>query len=212
VQAAYADDFAASTVQSPLNPVTFGQVVSYTTTVTNTSGETFPQRPEFEDEEFLSMFVSRYRSDAPAPNTYISVTGSQGTCTNKDTTPPSVDCTLGTLAPGASATYTSTVQAQVSIENRIAVLFCTSVNDCGTVALADADTIVKTQCVVPRVAGRLLASAKHLLRKASCGVGKVTRKAASRRKRGRVLGQKPAAGTRLDEGAKVALVVGKRRR
>jgi hypothetical protein len=211
VQAAYADDFAASTVQSPLSPVAFGQVVTYTTTVTNTSGDTFPQQPAFEDQEFLSMFISRYRSDSPAPNSYVAVTPSQGTCTNEDTQPPSVDCTLGTLAPGASATYTSTVQAQVSMENRIAVLHCTSVNDCGTVAIADVDTIVKQQCVVPRVVGRRLASAKHLLRKASCGVAKVTRKPASRRKRGRVLSQKPAAGVRLDKGAPVALVVGRRR-
>jgi hypothetical protein len=50
------------------------------------------------------MFVLGYRSDRQAPNTYISVTPSQGVCTPQATTPPSVDCTFGDLAPGASAT------------------------------------------------------------------------------------------------------------
>jgi hypothetical protein len=139
------------------------------------------------------------------------VTPSQGTCTNKDTKPPSVDCTLGELAPGASASYVGVVEAQVSMENRIAVLHCTSTSDCGTIVIADVDTIVIPSCVVPSLTGRLLASAKHILQKANCGVGKVTRKHTSRKsRRGRVIGQSPAAGTKLANGAPVAIVVGKR--
>ena len=209
-QAALADEFAATTVQSPPNPVAYGRLVTYTTTVTNTSGDPFPPPGAFPDDTFLSMFLSRYRSDRPAPNTYRSVTPSQGSCTSKPTRPPSVDCTLGVLAPGASATYVSVVEAQVSIENRIAVLHCTSVSDCGTIVTADADTIVTPTCVVPRLTGRLLASARRLLRKANCGVGRVTRRHSRRSRRGRVLSQRPAAGTRLADGAPVALVVGRR--
>jgi hypothetical protein len=205
---AHAAEFTATTVQSPANPVAVGTLVTYTTTVTNTSGSPYPG--QFNDDVVLDMFLSLYRSDRPPPNQYASVTPSQGTCTRKDTTPPSVDCTLGSLDAGAGATYVSTIAAQVSMENRIAVVRCTSVSDCGTLAVADVDTIVKKSCVVPSVVGRRLASARHVLRKAECAVGTVTRRHARRSRRGRVLSQRPAAGTRLAAGAPVALVVGRR--
>ena len=96
------------------------------------------------------------------------------------------------------------------MENRIAVVQCQSVSDCGTIALADVNTFVKTACLVPRVVGERLAKARRALRTAHCGVGKVSRRHATPRRRGRVLSQRPAAGTRLREGAPVALVVGRR--
>lgn len=204
-----AAEFGASTVQSPPNPVPAGTLVSYSTTVTNTSGDPFPFPGPAADQPFLSMFLSLYRSDRPAPSNYQSVTPSQGTCTGQPTTPPSVDCSLGALAPGASATYTSTVLAQVSMENRIAVLSCTSVNDCGTIVTADVDTIVVQPCIVPSIRGRSLASARRRLKKAGCRLGKVTRKHARRAKRGRVLKQRPAAGRSLPNGSPVAATVGK---
>jgi hypothetical protein len=205
-----AAEFDAHTVQSPPNPVPAGTVVTYTTTVTNTSGDVWPPPPPFVDDVELDMFLSLYRSDRPAPNDYAAVTPSQGTCTKKATTPPSTDCTLGTMAAGASNTYTSTVQALVSMENRIAVLRCTSVNNCGTIVTADVDTIVTQPCIVPSLRGRRLASARRALKKANCTLGKVTRKSARPAKRGRVLSQRPSAGSKLPSGAKVALVVGRR--
>lgn len=205
---ALADEFTATTVQSPANPVAAGTLVTYSTTVTNTRGYAYPG--EFHDDVVLDMFLSRYRTDRAPPNQYASVTPSQGSCTRKDTTPPSVDCTLGTLEPGASATYVSTIAAQVSMENRIAVLRCTSVSDCGTIAIADVDTIVKKSCVVPSVVGRRLASARRVLHRAGCGAGAVTRRHARRSRRGRVLSQRPAPGSTLDANAPVALVVGRR--
>jgi hypothetical protein len=206
---AFGDEFSASTVQSPANPVPAGTTVTYVTTVTNTSGMAVPFSPPTAAQPFLSMFLSLYRSDKAAPNNYSSVSPSQGTCTPQATTPPSVDCDFGSMAPGASATYTTTVVAQVSMENRIAVLECTSVNDCGTIVTADADTIALLPCIVPDVRNRTLASVRHRLAKHNCALGKVTRRHSRRAKKGRVVRQRPAPGTKLANGGKVAIVLGK---
>jgi beta-lactam-binding protein with PASTA domain len=63
---------------------------------------------------------------------------------------------------------------------------------------------------VPRVVGALLARAKTKIRKAHCSVGRVRYKAASKKKRGRVLSQSPRPGKHLANGARVSLVVGRR--
>jgi len=206
---AAAQRFDLRTVQSPPNPVPAGSAVTYTVTVTNTDSETFPQIPRFEQDIMLDVFLSKFRSDAAPPTNFRRVTPSQGECTfHHEGKPPYVDCTLGTLAPGASATYVFEVVAQVSMENRISIQHCTSVNDCGTLALADADTLVG--CTVPSLKGKTLAAAKRTLKDSNCALGKVTRKSARASKRGRVISQKPAAGTKLGPNAKVAVVVGKR--
>jgi beta-lactam-binding protein with PASTA domain len=64
-------------------------------------------------------------------------------------------------------------------------------------------------CVVPKVLGKLLANAKTAVTRAHCRVGTITRRQSSARKRGKVVGQSPAAGKRLKNGAKVNLTVGK---
>jgi len=45
--------------------------------------------------------------------------------------------------------------------------------------------------------------------KAHCKVGRVVRKTSTRKKKGRVIAQKPKPGKRLTNGAKVNLTVGK---
>jgi len=62
------------------------------------------------------------------------------------------------------------------------------------------------------LSGKTLAAAKSALADADCALGKVTRKH-SAKKAGIVIGQKPAAGASLAEGAKVAVTVssGKKR-
>jgi beta-lactam-binding protein with PASTA domain len=60
------------------------------------------------------------------------------------------------------------------------------------------------------VVGKPLGKAKSRIRKAHCRVGRITRKHASARLRGRVIAQRPAAGKRLRNGARVNLTVGKR--
>jgi Glycosyl hydrolases family 25 len=65
------------------------------------------------------------------------------------------------------------------------------------------------QCRVPRVIGLRLATARARIRRANCSLGRV-RRARSRRV-GRVLAQAPRAGSRRARGARITLVVGRRR-
>ena len=62
-------------------------------------------------------------------------------------------------------------------------------------------------CVVPMLRGKTLPAALRALTKAHCAVGRVRRAYSNRSTRGRVISQRPAAGTRLANGAKVSLVV-----
>jgi uncharacterized repeat protein (TIGR01451 family) len=65
------------------------------------------------------------------------------------------------------------------------------------------------KCRVPKVVGKKLAAAKSRIRAAHCRVGKITKKKSSRKKKGRVLAQKPKPGKTLPAGSKVKLTVGK---
>jgi len=65
--------------------------------------------------------------------------------------------------------------------------------------------------VVPNVIHKTLARAKASLRSHHCKSGKITRRASSNRLKNRVLAQRPHAGRRLANGARVNLVVGKGR-
>jgi beta-lactam-binding protein with PASTA domain len=72
-----------------------------------------------------------------------------------------------------------------------------------------AKALVPPSCVVPKVVGKSLANARAAITRAHCKVGSITRRHSSVRKRGKVVGQSPAAGRRLRNGAKVNLTVGK---
>lgn len=72
-----------------------------------------------------------------------------------------------------------------------------------------ARALVPPSCVVPKVVGKSLANARAAITRAHCRVGSITRRHSSARKRGKVVGQSPAAGRRLRNGAKVNLTVGK---
>jgi hypothetical protein len=65
------------------------------------------------------------------------------------------------------------------------------------------------KCKVPKVVGLTLKKARAKLLKAHCRLGKVTKKFSSRKKKGRVLSQKPKRGKTLANGAKVKVTVGK---
>jgi len=69
----------------------------------------------------------------------------------------------------------------------------------------------QASCRVPRVVGRRLTTARTMLRRARCGLGRV-RHARSRRQRGIVLSQAPRAGAVRIVGARVRLVVSRGRR
>ena len=64
-------------------------------------------------------------------------------------------------------------------------------------------------CFVPNVIGKLLPKAKARIAKAHCRVGTVTKKPSTPKKKGRVLAQRPRAGKKLRNGARVKLTVGK---
>jgi serine/threonine-protein kinase len=65
------------------------------------------------------------------------------------------------------------------------------------------------KCTVPNVKGKKLAAARKAISKAHCAVGKVTKKKSSKKNKGKVLSEAPAAGAVKPKGAKVKLTVGK---
>jgi hypothetical protein len=65
------------------------------------------------------------------------------------------------------------------------------------------------KCHVPRVIGLKLAKAKTRIRARHCRVGKLTRKFSSKRKKGRVIAQRPRRGKTLRRNSKINLTVGK---
>jgi beta-lactam-binding protein with PASTA domain len=65
---------------------------------------------------------------------------------------------------------------------------------------------------VPRVVGLSLLRAETKILRAKCRIGKVTRTVSSRKKKGRVLAQRPKAGTVLTFRGRVRLIVGRGRR
>lgn len=67
-------------------------------------------------------------------------------------------------------------------------------------------------CVVPKVIGKPLAAARSAIKHGHCSVGKVARSYSAKVKSGRVIAQKPRAGTRLALGSKVKLTVSKGKR
>jgi hypothetical protein len=64
----------------------------------------------------------------------------------------------------------------------------------------------KAACKVPRLVGKKLVTARRMIVRAKCRVGRV-RRARSSRARGRVLSQNPRAGARRARGARVHLLV-----
>ena len=64
-------------------------------------------------------------------------------------------------------------------------------------------------CHVPKVVGKKLTAAKKAVRRAGCKVGKTTKKRSARSKRGKVISQKPKAGSTVARGTAVKLVVGR---
>jgi hypothetical protein len=74
-------------------------------------------------------------------------------------------------------------------------------------------TVPVKECVVPKLKGLTTSFAKKLLAAANCKLGKVTKKATSKRSQvGKVMSQKMRAGTTLGVGTPVAVTVGKKKR
>jgi hypothetical protein len=88
---------------------------------------------------------------------------------------------------------------------------CSGKAACSLSMTADrsATATFRAKCIVPKLVGLTLKKAKAKIKKYHCRVGKVTPKASSARKKGKVLAQKPRPGRKLAPGAKVNVTVGK---
>ncbi len=73
-------------------------------------------------------------------------------------------------------------------------------------------TVAPPLCVVPKVRGKRLSKARAAIKRNHCRTGKVTRAFSKKVKQGSVLSQRPKAGKRLANGAKVNLVVSRGKR
>ena len=76
-------------------------------------------------------------------------------------------------------------------------------------ALAKQATTVFKGCTVPNVVGKTLRAAKKALLHAHCAVGKISHAHSTKVAAGNVVSENPKAGSNIDYGAKVALVVSK---
>jgi beta-lactam-binding protein with PASTA domain len=65
------------------------------------------------------------------------------------------------------------------------------------------------RCVVPNVIGLTVGKARSKLARAHCRLGRVTHRASSARKKGKVLAQTPVPRKKLRAGAKINVTVGK---
>jgi hypothetical protein len=75
--------------------------------------------------------------------------------------------------------------------------------------LAVKATFVLRPCVVPKVVGKTLKAAKTALKKSFCSVGKVRTAASPRVKKGHVISQRPRPHKKLEQHARVNLVLSK---
>ena len=76
-------------------------------------------------------------------------------------------------------------------------------------ATFNAPPLAPPSCKVPKVVGLALKNARTKIVRAHCKVGKIAKKHAAKKKRGKVVGQSPKAGKKLKPGAKISLTVGK---
>ncbi len=98
------------------DPVLPGERVTYRITVTNQGTETF-------DPVDVDIYSLEIGGAHGVPNPNLSVTPSQGTCAEGSAvTYQEQICSLGPLAPGASAEIVNVVQANVSMDHVAALL------------------------------------------------------------------------------------------
>ena len=81
-----------------------------------------------------------------------------------------------------------------------------------TAVVAKAVQTTVPRCVVPKVRGKSLRTARAAIKRGNCRVGRVRMTFSSRVKAGRVVSQTPRAGRRLAAGARVNLLVSKGKR
>ena len=122
-----------------------------------------------------------------------------------------INCGPTCSAPVAAAPVTLTATASPRSKFTGWSGACSGLGAC-TVNMSESRSVVATftaLCVVPKLKGKKLVSAKSALKKAHCSTGKVKRVFSARVKKGRVIASKAKAGQKLAPGAKVKLTVSK---
>jgi hypothetical protein len=105
-------DLVVTQLASP-KPVKKGELVTITVSVSNPGPATAGS-----DESQVEVFPLRGSTERAASNPYESVTSSQGTCTITPTGAYQVaDCSLGELAPGASAQIVAVLRVNESMNH-----------------------------------------------------------------------------------------------
>jgi hypothetical protein len=109
-----------------------------------------------------------------------------------------------------------TLQQQATVpaggSTRIRFAYVQDFSAANVASLAKIATKAFTPCVVPKVTGKSLKSAKTKITHANCSVGTIKRAFSKHVKKGRVISEKPKAGKHFDAGAKVNLTVSKGRK
>ena len=136
----------------------------------------------------------------PAKTTLLSATASQGTCTGT----PVLSCNLGVVRSGASASLTVKVKSKFKKMISSATVSSQAVD---SNAANDSATLVRKQCVVPKLKKRSLKGAKKALRKANCKPGKIRRRFNSKVAEGKVIRGSKKRGKAFPAGKKVKLTL-----
>lgn len=141
----------------------------------------------------------------PAGTELIAASSSQGSC---DESNGVVACALGTIPNGGKATATLNLKADRAGQVVASATVTSGAEDpVPTDNTATEETTVQPLCSVPNVVGKPLAAAKAAIARGHCRTGKITRVYSKRVRKGRVVSQRPPAGTRLLPDAGVVKLV-----
>jgi uncharacterized repeat protein (TIGR01451 family) len=141
----------------------------------------------------------------PAGTELIAASSSQGTCAESNGV---VTCELGAIPNGGEATATLNLKADRAGQVVASATVTSAAEDpVPTDNMATEETTVQPLCSVPNVVGKPLAAAKTAIARGHCRMGKITRAYSKRVRKGRVVSQRPPAGTRLLPNAGVVKLV-----
>lgn len=113
-------------------------------------------------------------------------------------------------AAGFKAESETKITAVAPASAKVGAVDVTVTTLAGTSATGKADSFYYEGCVVPKLKGRKVRNARRALGRAGCRLGKVGKRRAARKKRGKVLTQSARATKVLAPGTKVNVTIGRR--
>ena len=141
----------------------------------------------------------------PAGTELIAASSSQGSCVESNGV---VTCELGTIPNGGEATATLNLKADRAGQIVASATVTSGAEDpVPTDNTATEETTVQPLCSVPNVVGKPLTAAKAAIARGHCRLGKIARAYSKRMRKGRVVSQRPPAGTQLLPNAGVVKLV-----